>query len=60
MVETLANTGSKASWPAKASSYKLITPIGMGSFGLVWKAKCIEGGNNNKDVAIKVVDLEQF
>lgn len=30
-------------WPAKALNYKLITPIGMGSFGLVWKAECLEG-----------------
>ena len=30
--------GTKYEWPAKASGYKLIGPIGQGSFGLVWKA----------------------
>jgi serine/threonine protein kinase len=53
MVESL-------SWPAKSTSYKLLTPIGQGSFGLVWKAECIEGGYSGKQVAIKVVDLELF
>lgn len=48
------------SWPAKAAAYNLVSPIGMGSFGLVWKAKCVEGANTNKEVAIKIVDLEQF
>ena len=47
-------------WPAKASGYKLHCPIGLGSFGLVWKASCIEGPNKDKNIAIKVIDLEQF
>jgi serine/threonine-protein kinase OSR1/STK39 len=60
MVEPLTSSGLHQGWPAKAKSYELVTAIGMGSFGLVWKAKCIEGPNKGKDVAIKVVDLEQF
>ena len=60
MVEKLSTQAATHGWMAKAKSYQLLTPIGMGSFGLVWKAKCIEGDNQGKDVAIKVVDLEQF
>jgi hypothetical protein len=60
MVESLSSQATPHGWIAKAKAYQLLTPIGMGSFGLVWKAKCIEGVNNGKDVAIKVVDLEQF
>ena len=45
-------------WPTKAINYKLHTPIGQGSFGLVWKAECITGGHMNTNVAIKIIDLE--
>lgn len=47
-------------WPAKASGFKLTVPIGIGSFGLVWKAETKEGKHEGKDVAIKIIDLEQF
>ena len=30
-------------WPTKQSGYKLDIVIGIGNFGLVWKAKCVEG-----------------
>ena len=58
MVESVSNTGVE--WPAKASNYKLVIPIGMGSFGLVWKAEAIKEGFQKRDVAIKIIDLEQF
>ena len=29
-------------WPTKSSGYELINPIGQGSFGLVWLAKCCD------------------
>lgn len=32
-MESLSN-----SWPARAAAYKLLSAIGMGSFGIVWKA----------------------
>ena len=32
----------------------------MGSFGIVWKAQCNEGPHKTQEVAIKVVNLEQF
>jgi serine/threonine protein kinase len=36
----------------------------MGSFGLVWKAKCTltqsSLGESEQEVAIKIIDLEQF
>ena len=49
-------------WPDKACGYKLIGPIGQGSFGLVWKAECIseESPHKGKTVAVKIVDLEHF
>jgi len=47
-----------SNWPAKAANYKLLTPIGMGSFGLVWKAECLEGVHAKTFVAIKIIDLE--
>lgn len=31
------------SWPSRSSSYKLETVIGMGTFGLVWKAIVQDG-----------------
>ena len=51
---------NKPGWPAKAESYQLLTAIGMGSFGIVWKAECKEGPHAKQQVAIKVIDLEQF
>jgi hypothetical protein len=44
MVES-SNVATGSSWPAFAQGYQLITPIGSGSFGLVWKAKCVDGSN---------------
>ena len=58
MVESVSNAGVE--WPAKASNYKLVIPIGMGSFGLVWKAEVVKEGFQKRDVAIKIIDLEQF
>ena len=45
---------------ARAAAYKLVKPIGIGSFGLVWKADVIDGPHRGQSVAIKCVDLEQF
>ena len=56
----MVDSSQSISWPAKASSYKLTIPIGMGSFGIVWKADVIEGAHSKKSVAIKIIDLEQF
>ena len=49
-------------WPTKSTGYKLICAIGQGSFGLVWKAQCVDSTspNKNKTIAIKIVDLEHF
>jgi hypothetical protein len=35
----MVETHQSIEWPANASAYKLVIPIGMGSFGLVWKAE---------------------
>lgn len=37
-------------------------PVGQGSFGLVWKAVCVDKTSPHLDkvVAIKIVDLEHF
>lgn len=32
----------------------------MGSFGLVWKAEVLAPGFQGRNVAIKIIDLEQF
>jgi predicted unusual protein kinase regulating ubiquinone biosynthesis (AarF/ABC1/UbiB family) len=45
-------------WPSKASFYRLAIPIGMGSFGLVWKAEVLKDGFIGRNVAIKIIDLE--
>ena len=50
------------SWPVEARSYELIGPVGQGSFGLVWNAKCIDihSEHNGLHVAVKIIDLENF
>ena len=60
MVESYSNNTQNLEWPAKASFYRLAIPIGMGSFGLVWKAEVIKEGWQGRNVAIKIIDLEQF
>jgi len=47
-------------WPSRASGYRLEMVIGMGNFGIVWRATCIEGQHNNQTVAIKILDCAQF
>ena len=43
-------------WPTKQSGYKLDIVIGMGNFGIVWRAQCIEGAHAGTTVAIKILD----
>ena len=39
-----SNTSIRASqWPCKPDGYELEMVVGLGSFGIVWKAKCLEG-----------------
>lgn len=49
-------------WPVKTSGYELIGPVGQGSYGLVWKSKCIdpESPHNQQMCAIKIVNMELF
>ena len=47
-------------WPHEASSYKLEYVIGMGSFGIVWRAQVVNGDHAGQTVAVKVIDLDQF
>ena len=53
---------SEQQWPAKANGYRLDGPIGQGSFGLVWKAVCIDQSSPHRGqvVAVKIVDLEHY
>lgn len=46
-------------WPSIPKAYELITPLGLGTFGIVWKAKVLEGSFINSLVAIKILDLEK-
>eukprot|EP00347_Sterkiella_histriomuscorum_P020913 403335979 len=59
MVESLSQL-QNLEWPARAQHYRLAIPIGMGSFGLVWKAEVLKEGFDGRNVAIKIIDLEQF
>ena len=40
----------------RQSGYQLEIVIGMGNFGIVWRAKCIEGAHSGETVAIKILD----
>jgi len=46
-------------WPCSPNGYKLLSPIGEGSLGTVWKAKVKEGKNEGSFVAIKKINLEK-
>lgn len=49
-------------WPASASGYELIAPIGQGAQGLIWKGICRDPNfsNHNKECAIKMMNLKLF
>lgn len=32
-------------YPARATGYRLDLVIGMGNFGIVWRAECLEGNH---------------
>jgi serine/threonine protein kinase len=50
---------AQEAWPSKAKGFKLISVIGSGSFGLVWRAQCSQSGSHfNQMVAVKIIDLE--
>jgi hypothetical protein len=40
--------------------YMLRKPIGKGSFGIVWKARVINGPHRDEEVAIKIINLDDF
>ena len=54
--------GKSYEWPVKATGYKLLGPIGQGSFGLVWKAQNLDANSphKGKHCAIKIVNMELF
>ena len=49
-------------WPTKAGSYKIEQCIGIGNYGLVWRATCFdyESPRHNEEVAIKMINMEKF
>lgn len=47
-------------WPVRPTGYRLEIVIGMGNFGIVWRAQCLEGPHAGQIVAIKIVDCAQF
>lgn len=49
-------------WPSRASDYRLERAIGIGVYGLVWRAHCFEPSSPHhlKKVAIKIIELEKF
>ena len=44
----------------RQTGYQLELVIGMGNFGIVWRAQCIEGSHAGETVAIKILDCAQF
>ncbi|CAK0873698.1 unnamed protein product [Prorocentrum cordatum] len=47
-------------WPNKESSYELTTRIGHGAFATVHKAVIKEGAKAGAEVAVKIIELEEF
>ena len=37
-----------------------MTPLGLGFFGIVWKAKVLEGLNQGTFVALKKINLDKY
>ena len=56
MVESLLE--DEDVWPHDPRSYKLEYVIGMGSFGIVWRAEVLTGDHKGKIVAVKVIDID--
>lgn len=51
---------TKAEFPTKAGDYMLWKPIGKGSFGIVWKARILNGLRKGEYVAIKIMKIDDF
>jgi len=45
-------------WPHEPNSYKLEYVIGMGSFGIVWRAQVTSGPHKGEVVAVKVIVID--
>jgi len=65
--QSLERTESSASaapppqeWPSSADGYELMTRIGYGAFAVVHKAVVKAGANAGANVAVKMIDLEEF
>lgn len=55
-----AATPTQQEWPNNADGYELCERIGHGAFAVVNKAKVKTGAKSGTDVAVKIIDLEQF
>jgi len=51
---------SAPEWPSNSDGYELGTRIGHGAFATVYKAVVKSGPNASSDVAVKVIELEEF
>jgi len=47
-------------WPNSADGYNLVTRIGHGAFATVHKAVVNTGPRENSEVAVKIIELEEF
>lgn len=47
-------------YPSRAEDYELVEIIGMGAHAKVWRAHCKVPTLDQKDVAIKIIDLEMY
>lgn len=51
---------STTDWPHSSDGYELVTRIGQGAFAHVHKARVKTGSKQGAEVAIKVIELEEF
>mmetsp|Transcript_4 Transcript_4/g.6 ORF Transcript_4/g.6 Transcript_4/m.6 type:complete len:359 (+) Transcript_4:78-1154(+) len=58
--EPQKGTAAESEWPINASGYEVSARIGHGAFAVVSKAAVKIGPNAGTEVAIKVIDLEEF
>jgi len=47
-------------WPNSADGYHLVTRIGHGAFAVVQKAAVLSGPRAGSEVAVKIIELEEF
>mmetsp|Transcript_2471 Transcript_2471/g.6654 ORF Transcript_2471/g.6654 Transcript_2471/m.6654 type:complete len:351 (-) Transcript_2471:65-1117(-) len=60
MHDDLASPPAASEWPNNADGYNLTARIGHGAFATVHKAKVKAGTKEGTEVAVKIIELEEF